>query len=123
MLQMEYMEVKKLSVNKWKNPKPTKMASITKIISATLLMITPLWIILKTMPTPILTITAVLIETAMYMSIPKLRGEIAQPKQRFITSTIILGDISIGVSTIPFMIPSGVLTASSIEVFIDPTGV
>ena len=99
------------------------MVSITKIISATLLMITPLWIILKTMPTPILTTTAVLIETAIYMSIPKLRGEIAQPKQRFIISTIILGDISIGVSTIHFMIPSGVLTASSTEVFIDPTGV
>ena len=75
------------------------------------------------MPTPILTTTAVLIETALYMSIPKLHGEIAQLIQRFITSTIILGDISIGVSTIPFMIPSGVLTAFSIEVFIDPTGV
>ena len=75
------------------------------------------------MLTPILTTTAVLIETAIYMLIPKLRGEIAQPKQRFITSTIILGDISIGVSTIHFMIPSGVLTASSTEVFIDPTGV
>ncbi len=75
------------------------------------------------MPTLILTTTAVLIETAICMSIPKLRGEIAQPKQRFITSTIILGDISIGVSTIPFMIPSGVLTASIIEAFIDPTGV
>ena len=99
------------------------MVSITKIISATVLMITPLWIILKTMLTPILTTTAVLIETAIYMLIPKLRGEIAQPKQRFITSTIILGDISIGVSTIHFMIPSGVLTASSTEVFIDPTGV
>ena len=64
------------------------------------------------MPTPILTNTAVLIEKAKYMSIPKHHGEIAQPIQRFITSTIILGDISIGVSTIHFMIPSGVLTAS-----------
>lgn len=100
------------------------MGSITKIISATLLMITPLWTILKTMPIPILTTTAVIMATAMFMSIPKPRGEIVRAKQRFITSTTILGDISIsiGVSTIPFMTPFGVTTASSTEVFINPTG-
>lgn len=96
--------------------------STTKIISPTSPMITPPWTIPKTMPSLILTTTAVIM--VMFKSITRPHGEIAPVKQRFITSTTTLGDIliSIGASIIPFTTPFGGTALSSTAVFIDPIG-
>ena len=67
MHQMVFMEEKLQSRQNPKNPKPIPKGFTIKTISIIFPTITPHWMILKTMSTPILITTAVTMATVMYV--------------------------------------------------------